>query len=75
MPKDKEIQPIDASLDDVVENMVNNNLGTSNFSNKNKLLGVVGSEIGTIPIQGDLFHVDKQIEFDGIVNGRTFFMI
>jgi hypothetical protein len=67
--KEQEVQPIDASLDDVVESMVKHPLGTTNISNKNKRIDVFSNSIGTIPTQGDLFHVDKQIEFDGIEMG------
>lgn len=70
MPKDdKIIQPIDADFEDVVSSVLMDNMSTTNKSNKNKEIGKKINDLSTAPFQPELFHVEKQVEFDGIEMG------
>lgn len=67
MPKktDQIMQPINADFD-VVATVVSGSLGTTKNSNKINKLGINLPRLGTTP---DLFHVEKQIEFQDVEMG------
>ncbi len=66
MPKDKEIEPIAATLNEVSTAVLKSTRAIK--TNKNK--GVSGvSLVLPAPIQQNLFRIEKQVEFDGIEMG------
>ncbi|OXE37398.1 MAG: hypothetical protein CGW95_01755 [Phenylobacterium zucineum] len=67
MPDDKKIiEPIDAAFDDVAKSLVSKPTSISN--NFNRLAPKVGDLVPP-PVQGELFHIEKQAEVDGIEMG------
>jgi hypothetical protein len=65
---DKIIEPIDADFDEVSK-AVASTFGHQKQSNKNNNLMAITPVLGTSPIQGSLFHVEKQIEFQDVEMG------
>lgn len=65
---DKIIQPIDASLDDVVSSIMSDTGATSKDSKNNKI-AADSLVLGTKPVQFELFHVEAQKEIDGVEMG------
>lgn len=66
---DKIIEPINASFEDVTDKIIKSNLSPAHKPNKNKdMLAKIG-ELVPPPPQQELFHVEKQIERDGVEMG------
>ena len=67
MPDDKNmIKPIDADFDAVAKAMV---ARPTPISNENSLLVVNPADLVPAPPQGELFHVEKQVEINGVEMG------
>ena len=70
MPKKpSEIKPIDASFDDVAESMIKTASGPTPESIKINNLAPNSGDLVPPPSQGELFHVEKQVEINGIEMG------
>lgn len=68
-PKDKEIEPIPDTFDNVVATITN---PKSRRTQESKNISSIISnfvDLGAAPAQGELFHVEKQIEYQGIEMG------
>lgn len=70
MAKDKTIEPLNGAFDDVSTAIVSPS-GPTHKGNKNNVLGNDTKDLGPAPltVQNVLFHVEKQIEIDGVEMG------
>jgi len=69
MPKDKDIEPIDASFDELSNAVVGKQLVSTSIINKNKDKRIISSTLVNTSIQPSLFHVERQIEFNEVEMG------
>jgi hypothetical protein len=69
MPKDKEIEPINANFDDVVGSVLNQAPSPGLKYIKNKALVSKNDVLVPPLIQQNLFHVEKQAEINGVEMG------